>query len=173
MVSESERICIDDALGSRYIPFQKKSLFSWSPDLPEYIASGQHHRFTVTLSDCLTIENQADVYAAGLSLDTETRRCVADVFIGARSAALDMFERGDRAYDVMECLTQEQAASLGDLKALTWCVNKELRNAEGGDAVLERLRLGEGPTSSTQAEMLSRIGQACALAIVAGLASSG
>ncbi|MDE2838164.1 MAG: hypothetical protein OXL97_11760 [Chloroflexota bacterium] len=163
LVSGDERACLEDALGSSYIPFQKKKLFSLSPLLPDWLAMDQHNRFMNTLDDCLTVESQAAVWSWELSVDAgglgaETRHCIAGVFLDSTQPA--------RRYDVMECLTQEQAVALGDGKAHDWCVNRELRKVDWGREALQELRSGDRATldalDDAHIERVFLIGVACA-----------
>ncbi|MYA49365.1 MAG: hypothetical protein F4Y25_01240 [Chloroflexi bacterium] len=163
LVSGDESTCLEDALGSSYVPFQKKKLFSLSPLLPSSVAMGQQTRFMNTLNDCLTVENQAAVWAWELSVDAgglgpETRHCIAGVFLESTRPA--------RRYDVMECLTQEQAIALGDGKAHDWCVNRELRKVDWGREALQELRSGDRATldalDDAHIERVFLIGVACA-----------
>ena len=166
LLSEGERTCLQTALGDQHSTFQGSPLYQ------QWEAMGESGAL-----DCLTPESNAGIAiwlfsetAGGLS--AETRSCLADAFTDDPRGALALTAGapsgdadGSVSFDVLSCLTPEEAARMTpdgegpppDTVGLR-CLLEELEKLEGGEEV-GRI-LGTGDPAGLTLEQSALLGQA-------------
>ncbi len=170
LLSEDERSCLKAALGDQHDVFLSMTYFQlWNE------TTGP------VLGDCLTQQStvglviaQYSATAGGLSADT--RSCLAGAFTADPQDALVLSagaQPGSSAepasFDVLSCLTPEEAAAMTpegegpppDTEALR-CLTEELMKLDGGDEVV-RIMSTADPAGLTleQSALLGQAVQAC------------
>ncbi len=167
LLSEEERSCLQTALGDRH------GVFLSTP----FSEDGNLDTGSTEVADCLTPESTAGIVIAMFSdsaggLSAETRGCLADVFTANPQGVLALAAgappgdaAGSISFDVLSCLTPEEAAAMTpsdegpppDTAGLR-CLTEELMKLEGGEEVVRILSTAD-PAGLTL-EQSALLGQA-------------